>query len=91
MCEQAFLNNPWDVGAARVAAEAADQMGLTALAEWYVESVQAVAKDAEFFRFAAGVHGKSKTPYLYAGAAALVMVGVSFAPTLWGKLRRRKK
>ena len=42
-------------------------------------------------RFAAGVHGKSKTPYLYAGAAALVMVGVSFAPTLWGKLRRRKK
>src|SRR5262249_54114641 len=56
LCEAAFINNPWDVGAARVAAEAAEQMGLGALAQWYVDSVQTVAKDAEFFRFAAHIH-----------------------------------
>jgi len=56
ICEDAFLNNPWDVAAARVAAEAADGMGLSALAQWYVESVQTVAKDAEFFKFSAGIH-----------------------------------
>src|SRR5262249_21038473 len=61
VCEGAFLNNPWDVGAARVAAEAAEQMGLGALAQWYVESVQAVAKDADFFRFAAGIHESNES------------------------------
>ena len=61
LCEGAFINNPWDVGAARVAAEAADQMGLSALAQWYVESVQAVAKDADFFRFAGGIHESNKS------------------------------
>src|ERR1700677_3419139 len=30
-CEDAFVNNPWDVGAARVAAEAAEGLGLGAL------------------------------------------------------------
>ena len=28
LCEDAFVNNPWDVGAARVAAEAAEGLGL---------------------------------------------------------------
>ena len=28
LCEDAFVNNPWDVGAARVAAEAAEQAGM---------------------------------------------------------------
>ena len=28
LCEDAFANNPWDVGAARVAAEAAEELGL---------------------------------------------------------------
>jgi tetratricopeptide (TPR) repeat protein len=61
LCEGAFFNNPWDVGAARVAAEAAEQMELGTLAQWYVESVQAVAKDADFFRFAAGIHESNES------------------------------
>lgn len=56
LCEQAFANNPWDVGAARDAAEAAEQLNLRELAEWLVESVHSVATDIEFFRFAAHVH-----------------------------------
>jgi tetratricopeptide (TPR) repeat protein len=55
-CEDAFVNNPWDVGAARVAAEAAEGLGLGALSQWLIDSVQAVAKDADFFRFAAGIY-----------------------------------
>ncbi len=55
-CEDAFANNPWDVGAARVAAEAAEGLGLGALSQWLLDSVQAVAKDADFFRFAAGIY-----------------------------------
>ncbi|MGP0067468.1 MAG: tetratricopeptide repeat protein [Isosphaeraceae bacterium] len=57
LCEAAFANNPWDVGAARVAAEAAEGLGLGALSQWLIDSVQAVAgKDADFFRFAAGIY-----------------------------------
>lgn len=41
-------------------------------------------------RFAAGVHGKSKKPYLFAFAAALVMVAISYAPKLWEKSRARR-
>jgi len=56
ICEEAFGNNPWDVSAAREAAEAAEMLDLFALAQWYLESVQAVAgKDAEFFRHMAHV------------------------------------
>ena len=55
-CEDAFVNNPWDVGAARVAAEAAEGLGLGALSQWFLDSVQDVAKDADFFRFAAGIY-----------------------------------
>jgi tetratricopeptide (TPR) repeat protein len=55
-CEQAFVNNPWDVSAARDAADAAEQLGFNELAQWFVESVQAQATDADFFRFSAHVH-----------------------------------
>ncbi len=56
VCEEAFVNNPWDVGAARVAAEAAEQLGLHLVAQWYVESVQTVTKDGDFLKFAARIH-----------------------------------
>ena len=56
LCEDAFANNPWDVGAAGVAAEAAEGLGLGALSQWLIDSVQAIAKDADFFRFAGGIY-----------------------------------
>ena len=40
-------------------------------------------------RIAAGVYGKSKKPYLYAAAAALGLLVLSFAPKMWEKLRSR--
>jgi uncharacterized membrane protein YdjX (TVP38/TMEM64 family) len=40
-------------------------------------------------RFVAGVYGKSKTPYLFAGLALLGLFALSFAPKLWKKSRRR--
>jgi tetratricopeptide (TPR) repeat protein len=58
-CEDAFANNPWDVGAARVAAEAAEGLDLGDLAQWLLDSVQEVAakgKDADFFKFAALIY-----------------------------------
>ena len=39
-----------------MAAEAAEGLGLGALSQWLLDSVQAVAKDADFFRFAAGIY-----------------------------------
>lgn len=56
ICEHAFANNPWDVGAVREAAEAAEHLDWKELAEWLVESVHSVATDIEFFRFAAHIH-----------------------------------
>jgi tetratricopeptide (TPR) repeat protein len=61
VCEEAFVNNPWDVGASRDAAEAAEQLGYNLLAQWYVESVQAQANDADFFRFSAHIHGLNES------------------------------
>lgn len=55
LCEEAFLHNPWDVGVARDAAEAAEHLDYKLLAQWLVESVQAQASDADFFRFAAHI------------------------------------
>jgi tetratricopeptide (TPR) repeat protein len=52
LCEEAFLYNPWDVGVARDAAEAAEHLDYKLLAQWLVESVQAQANDADFFRYA---------------------------------------
>jgi uncharacterized membrane protein YdjX (TVP38/TMEM64 family) len=42
-------------------------------------------------RFAAGYHGKSKKPYLFGAAAALIMLGLSFAPNLWKKFHKRRR
>jgi ABC-type proline/glycine betaine transport system permease subunit len=41
-------------------------------------------------QFAAGIHGKSKTPYILAGAAALVLLALTFTPKLWEKLHRKR-
>jgi uncharacterized membrane protein YdjX (TVP38/TMEM64 family) len=38
-------------------------------------------------RLAAGVHGGSRKPLLLAGAVALLVLALSFAPKLWQKLR----
>ncbi|HEY1952931.1 MAG TPA: VTT domain-containing protein [Gemmatimonadaceae bacterium] len=40
-------------------------------------------------RVAAGVKGGGKAPYLYAVAAALVLLALSFAPPLWKKFRSK--
>jgi len=56
VCEEAFVNNPWDVGASRDAAEACEQLGHNLVAQWLVESVQAQSNDADFFRFSAHIH-----------------------------------
>lgn len=56
--EDAFTNNPWDVAAAREAAESFEMLELYPIAQWCLESVQSEvgAKDAEFHRHAAHVH-----------------------------------
>lgn len=56
ICEEAFVNHPWDVSVSRVAAEAAEQLGLNSLAQWLVESVQNQASETDFFIFAAHIH-----------------------------------
>jgi tetratricopeptide (TPR) repeat protein len=56
ICEEAFVNNPWDIGASREAAEAAEQLGFNSLAQWYVECVQSVTKDVDFLKYSAHVH-----------------------------------
>ncbi len=61
LCEDAFLNNPWDVGAARVAAESAEGLELLVLAEWFVESVEVITKDVDFLKYAARVHESNES------------------------------
>jgi len=56
ICEEAFGLNPWDVATAREAAEAAEQLGANSLAQWNLESVQAQATDADFYRHLAHVY-----------------------------------
>jgi tetratricopeptide (TPR) repeat protein len=60
ICEEAFTNNPWDIATAREAAEAAEQIGCLAMAEWIVESMLSVAKDADFFRHAAHIYERNE-------------------------------
>jgi len=60
ICEEAFTLNPWDIATAREAAEAAEQIGYLGIAEWIVESVLSVAKDADFFRFAAHIYERNE-------------------------------
>lgn len=64
LCEDAFAHNPWDVGAARVAAEAAEGLELGSLSQWLLDSVLDIAakgKDADFFKFAAGIYENNQT------------------------------
>lgn len=57
ICEDAFKINPWDVGTARVAAEAAESLQFKALACWLMESVAAQAgEDADYLRHLAEVY-----------------------------------
>jgi tetratricopeptide (TPR) repeat protein len=55
-CEDAFVNNPWDVGAARIASESAENLDHLVLAEWFVESVETITKDVDYLKYAARVH-----------------------------------
>jgi tetratricopeptide (TPR) repeat protein len=51
VCEEIFAQNPWDTGAAQDAADAAEQLGQPALAQWLLESVAAQgSNDAHFLR-----------------------------------------
>lgn len=57
LTEEAFVYNPWDVHAARDAAEAAEQLGHKELARFSLESVHAQAgEDVEFIRALAHVY-----------------------------------
>jgi tetratricopeptide (TPR) repeat protein len=57
LCEDAFTYNPWDVGTARDAADAAEGLELKELAQWLLESVHAQGEaDADFLRHEAHVH-----------------------------------
>jgi tetratricopeptide (TPR) repeat protein len=60
-CEDAFVNNPWDVGAARIAAEAAEGLEYLVLAEWFVESVEVITKDVDYLKYAARVHESNES------------------------------
>lgn len=56
VCEEAFVHNPWDVAASRIAAEAAENLNLPQVAIWLMESVLAQGgDDLHFLRHAAHV------------------------------------
>jgi tetratricopeptide (TPR) repeat protein len=55
VCEEVFVLNPWDVGAARESAEACVQLEYHAVAQWLLESVAPQATEADFFRHLAAV------------------------------------
>jgi tetratricopeptide (TPR) repeat protein len=59
VCEEVFVLNPWDIGAAREAAEASQHLGFMPVAQWLLESVQPQATDAEFFRHLARIEEES--------------------------------
>jgi tetratricopeptide (TPR) repeat protein len=62
ICEEAFAHNPWDVAAARDAAEAAEQLGWKELAQWLLESVQIlVTNDVEFYRYLAHISEQNQS------------------------------
>lgn len=48
-CEDLFKHNPWDLGAAEDAADAAEHLGLLPLSQWLLESVANHAGDNEAF------------------------------------------
>lgn len=60
LCEEAFQINPWDVGTARDAAEAAEHVGQHELSCWLLESVFAQAEnDQDYLRHAAHAYEKN--------------------------------
>ena len=54
-CEEAFVIHPWDISASRDAAEACEHLEILPVAQWLLESVQAQATEADFFRHLAHV------------------------------------
>jgi tetratricopeptide (TPR) repeat protein len=57
VCEEVFVHSPWDVGAARDLAEAAEKLDLKELARWSLESVHAQGLDkVDFLRHEARVY-----------------------------------
>jgi len=48
-CEDIFKHNPWDVGAAEDAADAAEHLGFLPLSQWLLETVVAQAGESEHF------------------------------------------
>src|SRR5262249_51206671 len=61
VCEEAFVNTPWAVAAAREAADAAQHLGYRELAQWLMESVAAVAAgDADFIRHHAHLYEQNE-------------------------------
>jgi tetratricopeptide (TPR) repeat protein len=57
LCEEAFQINPWDVGTARDAAEAAEHLGHKDVACWLIDSVFPQAEsDQDYLRHAAHVY-----------------------------------
>ncbi len=57
LAEDAFAIQPWDVGTAQYAAEAAQKLGRKDLACWLIESVLAQAEsDAGYFKQLAGIY-----------------------------------
>jgi tetratricopeptide (TPR) repeat protein len=56
-CEDAFALSPWDIETTRIASDAAEGLGLKAVAQWLMESVHVQGeKDKEFLRHEARVH-----------------------------------
>jgi len=56
-CEEAFLLNPWDLGATRDAAEAAEGISSPQMALWLLKSIEAQAgEDVEYLKHLAHVY-----------------------------------
>lgn len=56
-CEDGFTHNPWDIDTARIAADAAEGLGLKELAAWLLEVVHAQGEnDGDFLRHEARIH-----------------------------------
>jgi tetratricopeptide (TPR) repeat protein len=56
-CEDGFTHNPWDIETARIAADAAEGLGLKDLAAWLLEAVHAQGEnDGDFLRHEARIH-----------------------------------
>ena len=60
-CEDVFVHSPWDVGASRDAAEAAEALDLLPVAKWSLESVHMQAgDDMNFLKHLAAVYERAE-------------------------------